>query len=425
MRRRRGPQFYSLGGRTPPPSPPPQQNFGAGIVAGASDNDPTTVATLAVIGSTTTYELGWLTLLVIPMLAVIQAIAAQVGTVTKKGLEDCVRSAYGRVWAFAALGALLVVNVLTLAADLEGGSAAVEMLTGIAYRWWVAPLGVLTVVVLVFGNYRTIERVLRYLALLFLTYVGAAFLARPDWGAVLHASFVPHFDFKPATVAGALALLGTTLTAYAYVWETIELSEEKPRLRQLGLVQVDAALGIVVAGLTFWFILIATGATLGVHHTTVDTAQKAAQALAPIAGKYASLVFAVGLLGSALVAIPVIAGTSAYVAAEMFGWRCSLDASFDRARAFYLTLGGCVAAAVLIGVAGVAPIKLLFMSGIAGGIATPLTLALMLLVARNERIMRKARIAPWLAASGWCVTLLVGVATVVYLVQTLRGNGGG
>jgi Mn2+/Fe2+ NRAMP family transporter len=425
MRRRRAPQIASPRGRTAPPGPSLQQSFGAGIVAGASDNDPTTVATLAVIGSTTTYELGWLTLLVIPMLMVIQAIAAQVGTVTKKGLEDCVRSAYGRFWAFAALAALLVVNVLTLAADLEGGSAAVEMLTGIAYRWWVAPLGVLTIAVLVFGNYRTIERVLRYLALLFLTYVGAAFLARPDWGAVLHGSFVPHFDLKPATVAGALALLGTTLTAYAYVWETIELSEEKPRLRQLGLVQVDAALGIVVAGLTFWFILIATGATLGVHHTTVETAQQAAQALAPIAGKYASLVFAVGLLGSALVAIPVIAGTSAYVAAEMFGWRRSLDASFDRARAFYLTLGGCVVAAVLIGVAGVAPIKLLFMSGIAGGIATPLTMALMLLVARNHRIMHQARIAPWLAASGWCVTLLVGLATVVYLVQTLRGSGGG
>jgi Mn2+/Fe2+ NRAMP family transporter len=425
MRRRRGlPQFDTLGGRKPPTTPPPQANFGAGVVAGASDNDPTTVATLAVIGSTTTYELGWLTLLVIPMLAVIQAIAAQVGTVTKKGLEDCVRSTYGRFWAFVTLAALLVVNVLTLAADLEGGAAAVEMLTHVAYQWWVAPLGVLTVVVLVFGNYRTIERVLRYLALLFLTYVGAAFLARPDWGAVLRGSFIPHFDFRPETVAGALALLGTTLTAYAYVWETIELSEEKPRLRRLGLVQIDAALGIVVAGLTFWFILIATGATLGVHHVKVDTAQQAAQALAPLAGKYASLIFAIGLLGSALVAIPVIAGTSAYVAAEMFGWRRSLDASFDRARAFYLTLGGCVIAAVLIGSAGVPPIKLLFMSGIAGGIATPLTMALMLLVARNHRIMHQARIAPWLAAAGWCVTLIVSAATAIYLAQTLTGGGG-
>ncbi len=398
--------------------------FGAGIVAGASDNDPTTVATLAVVGSTTTYELGWLTLLVIPMLVVIQTIAAQVGVVSKKGLEDCVRSVYGRPIAFVTLAALLVVNVLTLAADLEGGGAALHLLTGIEYRWWLLPLGALTVAMLVLGNYRTIESVLRYFALLFLTYVGAAFLARPDWGAVLRGSFIPHFDFRATTVAGALALLGTTLTAYAYVWETIELAEEKPPLRRLGLVQADAALGIIVAGLTFWFILIATGATLGVHHKTVETAEQAAQALVPIAGKYAGLVFGIGLLGSALVAIPVIAGTSAYVAAEMFGWRHSLDAKFAGARRFYLTLSACVLVAVAIGFAGVKPITLLFFSGIAGGIATPFTMALMLLIGRNHAVMHQRRISVRLAAAGWGVTLIISAASLIYLYQTITGKSG-
>jgi Mn2+/Fe2+ NRAMP family transporter len=398
--------------------------FGAGIVAGASDNDPTTVATLAVVGSTTTYELGWLTLLIIPMLIVVQTIAAQVGAVSKKGLEDCVRTVYGRPLAFIALAALLSVNVLTLAADLEGGGAALRMLTGIEYRWWLLPLGALTVGMLVLGNYHTIERVLRYFALLFLTYVGAAFLARPDWGAVLHGSFVPQFDFRPATVSGALALLGTTLTAYAYVWETIELAEEKPPLRRLGLVKADAALGIVVAGLTFWFILIATGATLGVHHKTVETAEEAAQALVPIAGKYAGLVFGIGLLGSALVAIPVIAGTSAYVAAEMFGWRRSLDATFATAPRFYLILSAVVLVAVAIGFAGVKPITLLFFSGIAGGIATPFTMALMLLIARNRAVMHHLRISVRLAAAGWVVTLIVTGAALVYLYQTVTGRSG-
>lgn len=407
------------GGRTPPST-----KFGAGIVAGASDNDPTTVATLAVVGSTTVYGLGWLTLLIIPMLAVVQAIAAQVATASKKGLEDCVRGEYGPFWALIPLVALLIVNVLTLAADLEGGGAALQLLIGPDYRWWVVPLGALTVIVLVFGNYRTIERVLRYVALLFLTYVGAAFLAHPDWGAVLRGSFIPHFELSSDYVAGALALLGTTLTAYAYVWETIELSEEKPPLRRLGLVQADATLGIIVAGLTFWFILIATGATLGVHHKTVQTADQAAQALTPFAGRYASLVFGVGLLGSALVAIPVIAGTSAYVAAEMFGWRRSLDAKFNRAPRFYLTLAGCVGVSVLIAMAGVQPIKLLFLSGIAGGIATPVTLALMLVVARNRNVMKDARIAGWLCVAGWCVTGIVGTATVIYLAQLVTGHGG-
>lgn len=421
-KRRAGPHLDAHG--RPKPIEREVQTFGAGIVAGASDNDPTTVATLAVIGSTTVYELGWLTLLVIPMLAVVQAVAAHVGVVSKKGLEDCVRFAYGGFWAILALASLLIVNVLTLAADLEGGGAALGILTRTDYRWWVAPLGVGTVLVLVYGNYRTIERVLRYIALLFLTYVGAAFLAHPDWGAVMRGSFIPHFDLRPATVSGALALLGTTLTAYAYVWETIELSEEKPKLRRLGLVQVDAALGIVVAGLTFWFILVATGATLGVHHKTVQTAQDAAQALAPVAGPYAQIVFAVGLLGSALVAIPVIAGTSAYVAAEMFGWRRSLDATFAHARAFYLTLGGCTLVAIAIGSAGVQPITLLFYSGIAGGIATPLTMALMLLVGRSRKVMGRRVIPAWLAVAGWCVTAVVGGATGIYLVQTITNRGG-
>lgn len=423
MRRRKGsPQFDDLARPKPRTKPATKETFGAGIVAGASDNDPTTVATLAVIGSTTVYELGWLTLSVIPMLAVVQAIAAQVGTVSKKGLEDSVRRRYGRVWASLALAAILAVNVLTLAADLEGGGAALGLLTHLEYRWWLIPLGVLTVAGLIFGSYSAIERVLRYVALLFLTYVGAAILAHPDWGLVLRDSFIPHFDLRPETVSGALALLGTTLTAYAYVWETIELSEEKPPLRRLGLVQVDAALGIVVAGLTFWFILIATGATLGVHHQKVDTAQQAAQALAPIAGPYAQLIFAIGLLGSALVAIPVIAGTCAYVAAEMFGWRSSLDASFDRARAFYLTLIGSVGIAVAIGFAGVKPITLLYYSGIAGGIATPFTLVLMLLVARDRRVMRHRMIAPWLAIAGWCVVAIVTAAALIYLVQTVMGG---
>jgi Mn2+/Fe2+ NRAMP family transporter len=424
MRQRHFPQWDDLGGRTPPPKPPVEENFGAGIIAGASDNDPTTVATLAVIGSTTTYELGWLTLLIIPMLAVIQAIAAQVGVATKKGLEASIRSRYGRFWAGVTLAAILIVNLLTLAADLEGGGAALHLLSGLEYRWWLVPLGALTVGVMVLGNYRSIERVLRYVALLFLTYVGAAFLAHPNWHAVLHDSFIPNFSFSNTRVAATLALLGTTLTTYAYVWETIELSEEKPRRRNLGLVQLDAVLGIVVAGLTFWFILIATGATLGVHHTTVQTAQQAAQALAPIAGRYAQLIFAIGLLGSALVAIPVIAGTSAYVCAEMFGWRATLDANFNRARRFYLTLIGCVSISILIGFAGIQPITLLFYSGIAGGIATPLTLVMLLLVSRNTSLMQDLRIARWLSVAGWCVTAVVGAATVIYLYQTLSGSGG-
>ncbi len=397
-------------------------SFGSGLVSGASDNDPTTVATLAVIGSTTGYALGWLVLLVIPMLVIVQTIAARVGAVSRKGLEDCVRANYGRGWAFAAMLSILAVNVVTLGADLSGGAAALQVVTGADYRIFIVPFALLASGLLVFARYEQLMTVLRFLPLLFVLYVGAAFMAHPVWGDVLRATLVPHVVWNQNAIAGTIALLGTTLTSYAYVWETIEVSEERPPLRQLGLVQADAAFGVIVAGIVFWFITIATGATLGAHHQPVETAQDAARALAPIAGRYAGLVFGVALFGSALVAVPVLGGTSAYVMAEMFGWRKSLDAPFARAKPFYISLLLSIAIGTVIALLPIAPIKLLFVASIAGGIATPVTLFLLMRVGSDQRIMEGRRVRGPLAAGGWLVTLVVAGATIAYFVS-LRSSG--
>jgi len=288
---------------------------------------------------------------------------------------------------------VLAVNVVTLAADLEGGGAALQIITGIDYRWFVVPIAALAAAGLIYGRSDSITRVLKYVTIIFFTYVVTAFLARPDWLAVARGSLIPHLEHSHAYISGAIALLGTTLTSYAYVWESIETSEARPPLRRIGLVQAEAVAGIVFAGIIFWFIVVATGATLGTHHKTVATASDAAAALIPIAGRYAGVVFGVGLLGSALIAIPVLAGTSAYVMAEAFGWRRSLDATFAHATRFYYTLLGSLAIASLIALAGVPPIKLLFISGIAGGITTPFTLGLMMLVARSRKVMGDERLS--------------------------------
>ena len=373
------------------------------------------------VGASTIYGLSWLVLLVIPMLAIVQTIASRVGAVSKKGLEDCIGDAYGRGWALFVPAAILIVNVLTLAADLEGGAAALHVLTGVDYRWFVIPFAALVAALLVFAKYAGTQRWLRFIPIVFLAYIGAAFLAHPDWGAVARATVVPHFALTHAYVSGAIAVLGTTLTAYAYVWEQVEVAHQRPPLRRLGLVQAEAALGIVVAGVSFWFILIATGATLGVHHHDVQTADDAAQALAPFAGRYASLLFGIGLFGSALLAVPVIAGTSAYVLAEAFGWRRSLDATFARAPQFYRSLLIVIGVATVIALAGVSPIQLLFASSIAGGIATPLTLAFLMLIAQRPELMRAHRIGRLLRVGGWGVTAIVTAAVGVYLYQTATG----
>jgi Mn2+/Fe2+ NRAMP family transporter len=392
--------------------------LGPGIISGASDNDPTSVASLAVIGSTTKYGLSWLVILVIPMLIVVQSISAAVGLVARTGLEDAVRRRYGRLWAMIALLCILAVNLVTLAADLEGGGAALGLLTGAPYQWFVPPIALIVGVILIWGSYAGLQRILRWALLLFATYIIAALLARPDWGDVLLHTIIPHFSFTSAYISGAIALLGTTLTSYSYVWETIEEGAERPPLRRLGLVQVDAGTGMVVSGLLFWFITIATGATLGAQHHPVQTAQDAARALAPVAGPFASIVFGLGLLASAVLAVPILAGTSAYVMAEAFGWRRSLDSSFARAPRFYLALSLCLVVGVGLTYLGLGPIQLLFLSSILAGLATPVTLILMVLIARDHSVMGAYRIGPRLSIAGFAVIGIVTLASVLFLFQT-------
>lgn len=393
--------------------------LGPGIVSGASDNDPTTVATLAVVGSTTVYALGWLVLLIIPMLAVVQAISSRIGAVCGEGLETILKDRYGRVAALVVLFAVFAVDQLTLAADLEGGGAALQLFSGWDYRWFVVPLAIATAATLTFANYHVVRRFLVYVPMVFLAYAVAAVLAHPNWHDVLRNSFIPHVRLDKQIASGAIALLGTTLTAYAYVWETIEMSEERPKLIHLGLVQADAALGTVIAGISFWFIAIATGATLGVAHHPVNTVQDAAQALAPLAGRWSSLLFGIGLFGSALIALPVLAGTSAYVVAEMFGWRKGIDARFQQAPFFYGVVVVTLAIGAGIAFLGVPPVKLLFTGSIAGGLATPITLFFVLLAARNKDLMGSFRMPAWLMASGWCVFAVVTAAALFFLSQSL------
>ncbi len=393
-----------------------------GIVSAASDNDPTTVASLAVIGSSTVYGLSWLVLLAIPMLAVVQGVSTYLGTVSKAGLEDLIRRRYGKTAALVLLLSVLIVNVLTFAADLEGGGAALSLLSGIDYRWWIVPLAVISSALLILGTYRKVERVLVFIPLAFIAYVIAAVMAHPDWGAVLRASFVPHFGRSAAYTSGAIALLGTTLTAYAYLWQQIEMSEEAPPLRRLGLVQVDATVGAIAAGITFWFITIATGATLGVRHQVVNTASQAASALAPVAGRFAEIIFGIGLLGSALLALPVLLATSAYLVSQLFGWAGKLDARFFQAPRFYLTMLGVCAAGCAIGFGGVGPIHLLFASSIAGGIATPISLVFLLLSAGERSNRGPVPIKRWLLVCGWITAIVVTASAAAFLYQTMTGN---
>lgn len=390
--------------------------LGPGVISGAADNDPTTVGTLAVVGSQTTFGLAWLLILILPMMAGVQAIASAVGVTTGKDLQTLIRERFGRTWTWIALAFLAGVNLFTLTADLEGGAAALGLVTHLDWRLFTLPLAGGVAALLIFGNYDWVRRVLTCVVLVFLLYIPAAFLSHPDWGEVLRGTLIPHFSFKGDYIAGALALLGTTLTSYVYFWQTIEEREEMGK-RPRRLAQLDAGVGIFVATAIFWFILVSTGATLGVHHQQVQTAQDAAAALKPVAGAFAQYFFAAGLLASALLALPVLAGTTAYAVGETLGWSVGLSRQPWRSPGFYLVLLASLLLVVPLTLLGVEPTTLLFIAGIVGGIGTPLLLVLMLIIAADRRTMKGRPIGRTLTVLGWGTAAIVSLATAGYFIS--------
>jgi len=395
------------------------RHLGPGVISGVSDLDPTSVATLVIIGSTVGYSLLWLVLLLLPMLMTVQVVSARVGAVAHEGVGRLIHDRFGRWWALAAVLLVLSVNVLTITADLEGGAAALQLLTGVDWRWFILPMAGAVGVVLLFRSYDEVQGVLRIIILVFASYVVAAFLVRPDWASVLYHLVVPGFRWDPHYVAGALALLGTMLTSYVYLWETIEVQEERQPLEYLWLVELDAAVGVVAAVILSVFVVITTAATLGAQGEIAQTAGDAARALVPLAGPFAGIIFAVGLLASALLAVPVLASTTAYLLASTLRWRASLAVPEREARPFYLVLLGSLMLGAALAYVGIEPFQILFLASIAGGIGTPLVLGLLILLARDAQVMGERRIGPRLAAMGWLTLSVVAVAGATYLIQQL------
>lgn len=391
-----------------------KHTFVSGIISAASDIDPTTVATLAIAGASLVYGLEWLVILIVPMFTIVQMIGTQVATVSREGLQSAVRRRYGTGIAIVSLGCILFVNLVTFAADLEAGAAALSLIFPLRYEWFVLPLAVVVTVLLMFGTMDEVMRVLIILPLAFLAYVATTFIAHPDWHQVA-LGFVPRIQSNSTYISTVIALIGTALTTYSYYWQTVEIAADQPPKRAVWALQVAAIPGTLLTGAVLWFILVGTAATLGLHHKSVDTAQEAAQALAPIVGKWASLIFGVGLFGSAMLSLPVLAAGMASATSSTFRWGGSLDKRPWEAKRYYWTLAIGVTIATALTFAGVPPIKLLFWASIAGGFGTPITLALLVLLSRDRETMGDGIAPGWLAGAAWTVTAVITLASLAFI----------
>ena len=395
--------------------------FGPGLVAAASSNDPTTVAALAVVGATTGYALCWLILLIVPALALVQALAADVGAVCQTSLQGAIRRYYGLGWAVVTLCAVAAVNTVTLAADLKAGTEALSLLTRIPAGYFVLPFVALVGWLLLSRSYRRIERYLSVLPLAFVCYAASAILAHFDVAALLHSIFVPSYTLSPAYAAGAIAILGTTLTGYVYICESIGIAERAQDRTPIRVFERDAFVSMLMVGIIFVFILVASAATLGKHHLPVETASDMAAVLVPLAGPWAGILFAIGLLASAVLAVPILASTTAYVVTHTFGCPGSLNAGRGDAKVFYGVLIGSLAIAGFVALAPVSPVAMLFWASILGGLATPVTLAFLMLIAGDAKVMGQYRMSRAVAALAWLIVGVVTAAGIAFVVsQVLR-----
>lgn len=404
------------------------RSLGPGLITGASDDDPSGISTYSVAGATTGLSMLWLALLSTPMMAVIQGMCARIGMVTGEGLAANIRKSIPVPLAYIMAGAVIIANTFNAGADFAGMSASANLVVPqIPVLVWVTFFGALLLITILFCSYRVIASTFKWLTISLFAYVATAFWIKPDWGSVLRALVTPHIQFSRDWITTMVGVLGTTITPYLFFWQSSLEVEEDKNMGRTTLAQrrgatpaeitdahFDVNTGMIFSNAIMAFIIITTALTLYVHHKThIATAQDAAEALKPLAGHFASLLFTLGIVGTGLLAIPALVGSSAYVVAEMFKFRRGgMNETPSHAKRFYAVF----AAGLLIGVAmcfaRVDPIQALYYAAVLNGIISVPLIFLVIRIATNAKVMGKWRSSLLAKAWAWFAFVLMGAAAV-------------
>lgn len=407
--------------------------IGLGVITGAADDDPSAIGTYASAGAQFGTQILWMAPVVLPMMFTVVYLSSKLGQVSGRGLFHVIRDFYPRWLLWAVLVGVMIGNTIEAAADLGGMAAALGIFIPLPIPWIVTMVAMVLLALQVLGSYATIRSIFRRLALALLAYVVAALLAQPNPAEVLKGTLLPSVRFDREFLSIVVAIIGTSLSAYIYTWESNQQVEEKiedgkTRLSQrigasnaeLARSRRDVFIGMLFSNAVMYFIIMSTGVTLHAHgQTNIETAAQAAEALRPLAGAGASVLFTAGIIGVGFLAVPVMTAGAAYDLAQAFGWKASLHARPGEAPAFYWAIAALTAIAVVLNFLGFNPMRALVWSGIVQGFSTPPLLLLMMLMTNNRKIMGDKVNSRWMNALGWVTTAALFSASAGLVVTWL------
>lgn len=406
--------------------------LGPGLITGAADDDPSGIATYSQAGAGFGYGILWTAFFTFPLMVGIQTVSARIGRVTGHGLAANIRRHYPPWLLYGIVVLLLIANTINIAADIGAMGAALKLLIGGQAHWYAIAFGLVSLVLQIFVPFPRYAPILKALTLALLAYVATVFAVKVPWGEVFYQAIMPTLSLKADYVVAVVAVFGTTISPYLFFWQASQEVEdqraapgEEPLITapeqaraQLQRIKIDTYIGMGFSNLVAFFIMLTAAVTLHLHGITdIQTSAQAAQALRPLAGDFAFALFAAGIVGTGLLAVPILAGSAAYAVAEAFKWRIGLGLRLLQARGFY----AIVIIATILGVAlnftPIDPIKALFWSAVINGVIAVPIMAVMMLMAVRADIMgpfvitRRLKVLGWLATAGMAIVVLAMVAT--------------
>ena len=415
-----------------PKDTPQRQSFlsrlGPGLITGAADDDPSGIGTHSQIGAQFGYGLSWTFLFSFPLMVAIQEVAAQIGRVTGAGIARNLRRHYPRPLLVLMVGLLLVANIVNLGADLAAMGAAVGLLIGGPLWLYTLLFGAFCVIVEAWLSYERYASVLKWATLSLFAYVAVVIVAHVPWGEALASLVVPRIEYTGAYATAVVAILGTTISPYLFFWQASQEIEEQKRHKakplcitpkdagpELKRIRVDTLTGMAFSSIVSLAIVFATAATLHANGVLdIGTSAQAAEALRPIAGNFAFALFSLGIIGTGLLAVPVLAGSAAYAVTEMFGIASSLDAKPTKARLFYGTIAVTTMLGVSLQYVGIDPARALYWAAVVNGVLAAPLMVMMMLIVRNPRAMGRLTLGPRATITGWFATLVMAGATIIF-----------